>query len=132
MYVTTVEIDKMKLIRELNKRNLTMAMVSKGCGFSENYLNQNTSPQVMERRGGAFIAQSCMYLLYEKYNIRPESILKEKEEPKTEEKKPEAVIDPNELYKLIKKAMIDAEKELIEIRMDAMCKAMKKALEGEE
>lgn len=71
-----VQINKQKLEAELAKRNLNASEVSRGCGYSPNYLAVAYS----KARG---ISEVFVRFLQLKYNIAPETYVQ------TEEKKPE-------------------------------------------
>ena len=110
-----VEIDPIKLKRELTKRGLTTGSASRSMGYSDGYLTNCMGDYMIKVKGGCFVSQVCVRLLFEMFNIRPESILPDqKPEPKKEDPKPNAgrVADmtSQELYALFYKAVYEGMK----------------------
>lgn len=110
-------VSKKKFMDELKKRHLTMSGVSKECGFQESYLAVQLSDANKRMSDDMRIHPAMVRLLYEVYNIRPESILYEVEKPKQENpKKAESVcsISPDTLYQVIYSAVYEAMKRALQ------------------
>ena len=110
-------VDKKKLLREFSKRGLSLAGVSRDCGFFETFLstqiwkaNKNNTEQIE-------VPVSFVMLLHEFYNIRTESIIpdiEQKETHKEAKSQDEATtvkdMTPDLLYRVVYKATYDAMK----------------------
>jgi len=113
--VDRVEIDPIKLKRELTKRGLTTGSASRSMGYSDGYLTNCMGDYMIKVKGGCFVSQVCVRLMYEMFNIRPESILPDpKPEPKKEAPNQNAdrVADmtSQDLYAIVYKAVYEAMK----------------------
>lgn len=111
-YTKGTSVDKKKLLYELSKRDLSLEGVSKEVGLNPAYLsnaihkaNKNVTQEVR-------ISPLCVRLLYELYNIRPESILFEFETTKKQETQSsftsDTKITPEALYTIIYRAVYEA------------------------
>lgn len=113
---TTVRVDGDALRNELQKRNLKASEASKEMGFSSQYINNMIADAKRCGRGNiVHISKAAVNLLFEMFNIRPESILyvEQKITPDVVEQKDSGTItmDEDTLYRIIYAAVYAAVKQ---------------------
>lgn len=112
---TTVQVDGNALIAELQKRNLKPVDASIEMGFSPQYINNMLSDaRRCNRDNVVHISKAAVNLLFEKFNIRPDSILYVEPEPVVETPPQEGAtftLNENTLYRVIYAAVYAAVKQ---------------------
>lgn len=114
--VKGTSLDKKKLMYELSKRNLSLEGVSKELGMNPQYLSNAIYKANKSVTQEVRVSPLCVRLLYELYNIRPESILFEFEKPQAKDDAKDATnnicngvnITPEALYSIIYRAVYEA------------------------
>ena len=107
-----VDVNTKKFVHEITKRNLSLSGLAKELGYSAHYFSNRVNESQREMSDTFKLPPIVVRVLFESYNIRPESILPDKEpEPKSAQTVVEgATITPDALYALIYKAVYEAMK----------------------
>ena len=108
---TTMQVSSNALIAELQKRNLRPVDASREIGFSPQYINNMLSDA---RRCGRpevlYMSKAAVNLLFEKYNIRTDSILYVEPKPEPEPVEPQEgdtfTLNENTLYRILYAAIV--------------------------
>lgn len=130
---TTVQVDSGKLIAELQRRNLRPVDASREIGFSSQYINNMLSDA---RRCGRpnilYMSKPAVNLLFEKFNIRTDSILwvepQPEPEPAPEPQPGDAfTLNENTLYRIMYAAIVHGIRDCAPDIEKAVYKAVKVA-----
>lgn len=108
---TTMQVSSDALIAELKKRNLRPVDASREMGYSAQYINNMISDaRRCGRPGILYMSKASVNLLFEKYNIRTDSILYVEPEPVPEAVEPQEgdtfTLNENTLYRILYAAVV--------------------------
>lgn len=108
---TTMQVSSDALIAELKKRNLRPVDASREMGYSAQYINNMISDaRRCGRPGVLYMSKATVNLLFEKYNIRTDSILWVEPKPEPEAVEPQEgdtfTLNENTLYRIMYAAIV--------------------------